>query len=176
MGGLLRVLTVSVIVARALMVAPPEASAQPSETASRAHAVEVTPFVSMGSEMSPRIGAAVAFAWTETLSGEIEVGYREGALSSSFNVLYSLPALKRVEPYLAAGVGLEQRESALVAPGGTLIPQKRLAVVVNAGGGVKVPVTDRVGYRADARWSNAIGTQPEAWRIYHGMTLGVSGK
>lgn len=152
-----------------------QALAQSSDGTRPVHPVEVTSFVSMGSEMSSNIGAAVAFAWTEALSGEVEVGYREGALSTSLNVLYHLPAWKRLEPYVAAGAGLEQRQTPLVLPDGGVVAQTRLAFVVNAGGGVKVPVTDAVGYRADARWSNAVGMQPEAWRLYNGMTLGVGG-
>jgi hypothetical protein len=37
--------------------------------------VEVTPYASLGSYPSPRVGAAVAFRLTPTLSVETEVGY-----------------------------------------------------------------------------------------------------
>lgn len=157
-------------------IAVTDAAAQSSEPDERRHAAEVTPFVSMGSDMSSRIGAAVAFAWTEALSGEIEVGYREGAVSTSFSVLYHLPSLGRARPYLAAGAGLEQLDAPVFVPGGGVASRKRAALVVNAGGGVKVPVTETVGYRADARWSNAVGRQPEKWRLYNGVTVGVGGR
>jgi hypothetical protein len=58
-----------------------------------------------------------------------------------------------------------------------LIVQPRLAFTLNAGGGVRVPVNDRWGVRADARWSNGIGwAAPERWRVYNGVTFRSGGK
>ena len=57
--------------------------------------VEVTPFVSLGSSASSRVGGAVTFPWTATLSVEGEVGYRRAelnALSSSVNLLVLAPS------------------------------------------------------------------------------------
>src|SRR6476620_10494879 len=68
--------------------------------------VEVTPYVSLGSYPSSRVGAAIAFRLTPTLSIESEVGYHHdiaGALSLSAALLYDLPRIGRVIPYLAAG-------------------------------------------------------------------------
>jgi hypothetical protein len=141
--------------------------------------VEVTPFVSLGSERAERIGAAIAFAWTNTISLEAEMGYRRGeggmhALSSSLSMLYHLPQLWRVRPYLAAGAGLEQYGLAVTTPQGGFFTLPRTGLTVNAGGGVKVPVTDRVGFRSDARWVNGFGRGAgEHWRVYNGMTVGV---
>ena len=136
-------------------------------------AVTVTPYAAMGSEMASRVGAALAFAWTRNLSAEIEVGYRPGAMSSSVNLLYDLPAIGRVTPYVAGGIGLEQRESLLTVPWPGNAVQRRVNLTVNAGGGVKVPIAGRVGFRSDARWLNAVGDQPESWRLYNGLTFGV---
>ena len=61
------------------------AAAQSSGTDNPAP-VEVTPFVSMGSYPSSRVGVAVAFPLTPNLSVESEVGYRRdlsGRLSGS---------------------------------------------------------------------------------------------
>jgi hypothetical protein len=73
--------------------------------------VEVTPFISLGSGFSSRIGASIAFPVTQHLNVEAEVGYRRNeiaALSAIANLVYGLPRLGRVAPYLATGIGLEQ--------------------------------------------------------------------
>ena len=155
--------------AQAQSIEPPpgEAAKQP--------AVEVTPFVGLGSPGSARAGAAVAFVLTPKVRLESEVAYHPRALfSSSVNLLYSLPHVGAVEPYVTAGIGLCQNESAVQAPvpGGLLI-QRSVGLVVNAGTGFIVPVREGVGYRLDARWSNPLGIQPESWRIYHGATFGI---
>src|SRR4249920_656692 len=104
--------------------------------------VEVTPYVSLGSYPSPRVGAAIAFRLTPTLSIESEVGYHHdiaGALSLSAALLYDLPRIGRVIPYLAAGAGLEQYATAVRLPGGAFAAQQRTAFAINTGGGLKVP-------------------------------------
>ena len=137
--------------------------------------VEVTPYVSLGSYPSPRVGTAVAFRLTPTLSIESEVGYRHdpiGALSLSASLLYHLPTIGRVIPYLAAGAGLEQYATAVRLPGGALAAQQRTAFAINAGGGLKVPVDDKWGIRTDARWFNGLGRDAgEHWRLYNGVTF-----
>lgn len=147
---------------------------------SRIPAVEITPFVSLGSPTSSRVGAAVAVPVTDDLSVEAEMGYRRGegdinALSSSVSLLYSLPSLGRVTPYVAAGAGLEEFGTPVPLPGSAdLFTQKKLAFAVNAGGGVKVPVDDKWSLRSDARWYKALGRNgSEHWRLYQGATLGV---
>ena len=90
------------------------AAAQSTDT-DNAAPVEVTPYVSLGSYPSSRVGAAIAFRLTPTLSVESEVGYRHdmaGRLSSSASLLYDLPRIGRVMPYLAAGAGLEEYATA----------------------------------------------------------------
>ena len=51
-------------------------AAAQSTDADNAAPVEVTPYVSLGSYPSPRVGAAILFPLTQTLSVESEVGYR----------------------------------------------------------------------------------------------------
>jgi opacity protein-like surface antigen len=137
--------------------------------------VEVTPYASLGSYPSPRVGAAVAFRLTPKLSVETEVGYRRdqtGRLSATASLLYDLPRIGRVMPYLAAGAGLEEYATALQRPDGTLAAQSRTAFAINAGGGLKVPVDDNWGIRTDARWFNGLGRDAgEHWRLYNGVTL-----
>ena len=137
--------------------------------------VEVTPYVSLGSYPSPRVGAAVAFRLTPTLRIESEVGYcsdTAGRLSLSASLLYDLPQIGRVMPYLAAGAGLEEYGSASRQPNGTLAAQGRTAFAINAGGGLKVPIDDHWGIRTDARWFNGLGRDAgEHWRLYNGVTF-----
>ena len=99
------------------------------------------------------------------------------ALSSHFSLLYDLPTLGRVAPYVAGGIGLEQYGVALEAPQGRLVTQQQTALSVNAGGGVRVPINQRWGVRSDARWFNGLGrTAPERWRLYNGVTVGRGGQ
>lgn len=137
--------------------------------------VEVTPFVSLGSDVSSRIGAAIRFAWTPTLSLEAETGYRRGeigALSAHLSLLYSLPRMGRLKPYLAGGLGLEQYGTALDVPGFGLVSQHRLAFAINMGGGLEVPVNRHWGIRTDARLFEGLGTfAPGHWRLFNGVTI-----
>ena len=150
------------------------AAAQSTDTDKTAP-VEVTPYASLGSYPSPRVGAAVAFRLTPTLSVESEVGYRRdisGRLSMTASLLYDLPRVGRCVPYLAAGAGLEEYVTALRLPDGALRVQPRMAFAINAGGGLKVPVDDNWGIRMDARWFNGLGRNAgEHWRLYNGVTL-----
>jgi opacity protein-like surface antigen len=137
--------------------------------------VEVTPYASLGSYPSPRVGTAVAFRLTPTLSVETEVGYRRdtaGRLSATASLLYDLPRIGRVMPYLAAGAGLEEYGTASRLPDGALAVQSRQALTINAGGGLKVPVNENWGIRTDARWFNGLGSNAgEHWRLYNGVTF-----
>ena len=137
--------------------------------------VEVTPYVSMGSYPSPRVGAAVAFRLTPKLSVESEVGYQHdtaGRLSATANLLYDLPEFGRFRPYLAVGAGLEEYATAARLPDGTLAAQSRKAFAINAGGGLKVAVDDNWGIRTDARWFNGLGRDAgEHWRLYNGVSF-----
>jgi opacity protein-like surface antigen len=167
--------------AQAQSTAPPSPSTDARVVTPAAHsAVEVTPFFGLGSSTSTRTGAAVAFVWTPKLRVESELAFRGGGmLCSSVNFMYSLPRIHRVEPYVGAGVGLGHVESAyyssaLPPPG--LIISRSIVPFVSAGGGFTVPVRDGIGYRLDFRWSNPQGEHPEAWRVYHGVTLGVGKK
>jgi hypothetical protein len=139
--------------------------------------VEFTPFVGMGSIGSARVGAAVAFPMSREFALEMEVGYRNrdgglDTLSSSVNLIYDLPALGRVRPYLAAGVGLEETVTGLHVPGRGVVSLQGVSLAVNAGGGVKVPIDERLAFRSDARWSKGFGRNAgEKWRLYNGVTL-----
>jgi opacity protein-like surface antigen len=150
------------------------AAAQSTDTDKTAP-VEVTPYASLGSYPSSRVGVAVAFRLTPTLSVESEVGYRRdmaSRLSVTASLLYDLPRIGRFMPYLAAGAGLEEYSTASQLPDGALAVQRRTAFAINAGGGFKVPVDDNWGIRTDARWFNGLGRDAgEHWRLYNGVTF-----
>ena len=150
----------------------------PDKAESRA--IEVTPFVSIDSRGSTPIGAAISFPLGASLSIESEVGYRRGeggmnALSSSANLLYDLPRLGRATPYVATGVGLAQYGTPVVTREHYVIgSQPRIAVEVNAGAGLKVPVDDKWGMRTDARWYKSFGISgSEHFRVSQGVSFGV---
>jgi hypothetical protein len=145
--------------------------------------VEVSPFVSMGSLAASKVGSAVLFPITSNLGVEVELGYRRGegdihALGSSVSMLYALPRLGRIAPYVAAGAGLEEHGVPFVRPGDSnILTQSKLAFTLNAGGGVKVPIDDRWSFRTDARWFTSRARQAtDHWRLYQGVSLGVGGK
>lgn len=164
----------SAVFAIALATGGLPAAAQSTNT-NEAAPVEVTPYVSMGSYPSPRVGAAVSFRLTPTLSLESEVGYRRdiaGRLSATASLLYDLPRIGRVMPYLAAGAGVEEYATWSRLPDGTFAAQPRMAFAINAGGGLKVPVDENWGIRTDARWFNGLGRDAgEHFRLYNAVTF-----
>lgn len=142
--------------------------------------VEVTPFFSIDSRGSVPVGAAISFPLGSTFRIEAEAGYRRGegnlhAPSSSVNLLYSLPRLGRTTPYLATGAGLALYGAPIVFAGGSLLgTEPRIAFEVNAGGGLKVPVTNTWQMRTDARWFKSYGrSAAEHWRVSQGLSFDV---
>jgi hypothetical protein len=145
-----------------------------------AKAVEVAPFVALGSTGASPIGVAIVFPVTSTLAIETEVGYRRGegrihALSSSASLLWDLPRVGRVTPYLAAGAGLSQYGAPVLSPGGyPLATQSRTTVTVNAGGGLKTRIDDKADLRTDARWFKSFGRHgSEHFRVAQGVAFDV---
>ena len=142
--------------------------------------VEVTPYVALGSAAASPVGAAVTFPVTSTLGVETDVAYRRGegdthALSTSTSLLWSLPRVGRSTPYLAGGVGLAQYGAPVFGsdrrPIGT---EPRLALTVNAGGGLKTTVNEKVDLRTDARWFKSFGRQgSEQFRVAQGISFDV---
>ena|SRR5688572_13960153 len=142
--------------------------------------VEVTPYVALGSSAASPIGAAVSFPVTSTLSVETDVAYRRGegrihALSSNVSLLYFLPRIGQSAPYVAGGVGLAQYGAPVFFSSGYPIgTESRLALTVNAGGGLKVPMNDKLDLRTDARWFKSFGRQgSEQFRVAQGVSFDV---
>jgi hypothetical protein len=165
----------SVVALVALVWSTAPASAQD------APGIQVTPYVALGTEAASPVGAAITFPLTSAVSVETDVAYRRGegrihALSSSASLLFSLPRIGETTPYLAAGIGLQQYGAPVLSPTGLPIgTQSRLAMTVNAGGGLKMPMSENVGLRTDARWFKSIGEHGnEQFRVAQGISFGVS--
>jgi hypothetical protein len=140
--------------------------------------VEVTPYVAVGSAGASPVGAAVTFPVTSIFGVETDVAYRRGegrihALSTNTSLLWFLPRVGQSTPYVAGGAGLSQYGSPVFsssrAPIGT---QSRVAMTVNAGGGLKMPVNDKLDLRTDARWFKSFGKQgSEQFRVAQGISF-----
>ena len=146
--------------------------------AQEAKTVEVTPYVALGSAGVSPVGAAVTFPVASTLSIETDVAYRRGegrihALSTNTSLLWSLPRVGQSTPYVAAGVGLSQYGAPIFSSDGPPIgTQSRVAMTVNAGGGLKMPVNDKFDLRTDARWFKSFGKQgSEQFRVAQGISF-----
>lgn len=145
-----------------------------------ARTVEVTPYVALGSAASSPIGVAVTFPVTSALGVETDVAYRRGegrihALSSSTSLVYVLPRVGQATPYVVGGVGLSQYGAPLLSSIGRPIgTEPRVALTVNAGGGLKMPINDKLDLRTDARWFKSFGRQgSEQFRVAQGMSFDV---
>jgi hypothetical protein len=143
-------------------------------------AVEVTPYVALGSAAASPVGAVVTFPVTSTLGIETDVAYRRGegrihALSSSASLLYFLPRVGKSRPYVAAGVGLSQYGAPIFSSDGPPIgTESRVAMTVNAGGGLKMPINEKSDLRTDARWFKSFGRQgSEQFRVAQGVSFDV---
>jgi hypothetical protein len=148
--------------------------------AQEAKAAEVTPYVAVGSAGASPVGAAVTFPLTSTLSVETDVAYRRGegrihALSSRTSLLYALPRVGKTTPYVAAGVGLSQYGAPVFSSNGPPVgTDSRVALTVNAGGGLKMPMNSALDLRTDARWFKSFGRQgSEQFRVAQGISFDV---
>ena len=145
-----------------------------------AEAVEVTPYLALGSAGASPVGAAVTFPVTSTLSVETDVAYRRGegrihALSTSTTLLWFLPRVGQSTPYVAGGVGLSQYGAPAFSSSGPPIgTEPRVALTVNAGGGLKMPMNEKLDLRTDARWFKSFGLQgSEQFRVAQGIAFDV---
>ena len=169
--------TSAMCVVLAVTVIPSTAQAQTALPS-----IEVMPYVSLDSRGMIPIGTAVSFPLNSTFSIETEVGYRraEGnlnALSTSASLLYNLPKIGSVTPYLAAGAGIAQYGSPLITPRGVIGTQSAMAFELNAGGGIKVPMDKSMDFRADARWYKTFGrNSADHFRISNGVSFDVGKK
>lgn len=171
--------SVLVGLACAMLAAATSARAQDRPEQAKSHAPEITPFVFLGSGASSGVGAAVRWPLVARLSVELETAYRRaeiGGLSSNLSLLFDLPRVGSVTPYVVGGIGLDQYGTAELLAG-KVVTRERTGFSVNAGGGIRVEADQNWGVRADARWINVVGSSgPERWRLYNGVTFGRAGR
>ncbi len=136
--------------------------------------------MAFGTATGHPVGAAVTFPVTSKLSVETDVAYRRGeggiqAMSTNFSLLYSLPRVGLASPYVVGGVGLAQYGGPVFSSNGRPIgTQSRLAPTVNAGGGLKMPINDKLNLRSDARWFKSFGRDgSEQFRVAQGLSFDV---
>lgn len=146
-------------------------------------AVEVTPYVGVGTAGASPVGTAITFPLTSTLFLETDVAYRraEGginALSTNASLLYALPRVGQARPYVVGGVGLAQFGAPVFSSSGRPIgTQKDVALTVNAGGGLKMPMSKTMDLRSDARWFKSFGRQgSEQFRVAQGLSFNLRKK
>ncbi len=142
--------------------------------------VEVTPYVAIGSAGASPVGAAVTFPVTSTLSIETDVAYHRGegdihALSTNVSLLYFLPRVGKAAPYVVGGVGLAQYGAPVYTSNGPPIGTvSSVALTVNAGGGLKMPMNEKLALRTDARWFKSFGRYgSEQFRVAQGISFDV---
>jgi hypothetical protein len=161
----------SVLALVVLAVSALPVAAQDTRTA------DVTPYLGIGSAGASPLGIAVTFPLTSTLALEMDTAYRNGegirAFSTSGSLLYSLPRVGQATPYLAGGIGLSQYGSPVFSSEGRPIgSQSRLALTVNTGGGVRLPLNRTMSLRTDARYYKSFGNQgSEAFRVAQGISF-----
>ena len=148
--------------------------------AQEADAVEVTPYVAVGSAEASPVGATVTFPVTSALNIETDIAYRRGegrihATSSNTSLLYALPRAGKATPYVVAGVGLSQYGAPVFSSTGRPVgTESRVALTMNAGGGLKMPMNSALDLRTDARWFKSIGRQgSEQFRVAQGISFDV---
>ena len=138
--------------------------------------VEVSPSISTGSTGSPGVGAAVRWSLTPKLGVELESEVRWAeltAVNTHAGVVYDLLRIGRATTYAAGGAGVERFAHAMFLTGFPPVIGTGTTLSINAGGGVRVPISDRVGVRVDARWFNPQDDRAsERWRIATGVTIG----
>jgi hypothetical protein len=164
-----------------MMVLMPAAFAAAPAYAQETNPVEVTPYVALGSTGAAPIGAAIEFPLTSTFGVEVDVAYRraEGpmnALNTNVSLVCNLPRIGTATPFLAGGTGLAQYGALIVSPldGHPVGTEQRIALTVNAGGGLKVPVNDEWGLRTDVRWFKSFGRHAsEQFRVAQGISFDV---
>ena len=178
-----------VLVTCALLAAPALAGAQqPAPAGAPTLPIEVSPFVSSGGDSSG-VGAAVRWPFAARFGLEFEAEYRHtravplsaalenNGVNGSINLVADLPRLGRVRPFLLGGGGLEHY-ALQVQPEPFFLSKTGMSFVVNVGGGVRVPINDRVGIRTELRWTDGWteGAPGGGFRMFYGATVGVGGR
>jgi opacity protein-like surface antigen len=150
------------------------------------HPEQVSPYLTSAGDATA-VGLAVRWPIAARLAVQGEGEYRNGGRdlerylprSSGFNgnvvLVLDGPRLWRVTPFVVGGGGLEHHRAADWAPNPDLIDWSgHDSFVVNAGGGIRVAVTDRIGARIEVRYADGwAGGAVDSVRVMYGTTIGL---
>jgi opacity protein-like surface antigen len=185
---LIRSLISGAALAAAVTLVPAAAHAQ---SVVEPNTITATPFLSvsfgtsndLGSSLG--IGGAIGYDWTRNLGFEFEVGrvfdvagdddLVDWSLTNiNANVVYHFSNVPRFTPYAIAGLGWERSNLDADDDALILLPfDSSTEVAWNIGGGVKVPVGERLLARADLRRFQVNDLAPDHWRLYGGLTFWI---
>ncbi len=178
----------------ALALIPSAALAQSvvyGQSVAEPRTVTVTPFVAvsfgtsndLGSSLG--VGAAVGYDWTRNLGFEFEAGRVFDVAGDDDNLDWSLTTINanviyhfdvpRLTPYATLGLGWERSRPDFDDPDPFALTTigSSTEVAWNVGGGVKVPVGDRLLARGDLRRFQVNDLAPNHWRLYGGLTFWI---
>lgn len=164
----------------ALLALSADAHAQSTAAPARTPAaVEVSPFVSTASGDASGVGATVRWPLVSRirLGLEVDTEFRSGVshgLNSSVNAVFDLPGFRRVTPDVVGGAGFERYSVSDLLPQFGLFTRTTTAPYWNIGGGIRVPINERWGFRADVRLSDGFDNRaPDRVRVFWGATVGL---
>jgi hypothetical protein len=172
-----------------LALAVPARAQAPDPPSRFLNPTEVSPYATSGGDATG-IGVTVRWPMTSRLSIQAEGEYRNGrrdpflfqATSSGINsnlvFVLDLPRAWRVTPFVVGGGGVERHMEVAVYTGPDA-PRWRTAnsFVVNAGGGFRVALSERVGARVEVRFADgwAMGAK-DSVRFMYGTTIGLGSR
>ena len=180
----------AIISALALIPSSVGAQVAGGQSIAEPNTVTVTPFVSasfgtsndLGSSLG--VGAAVGYDWTRNLGFEVEFARVFDVAGDDDNLDWSLTTVNanvvyhfdvpRVTPYATAGLGWERSNPDFEVPDPVaLTVGSSTEIAWNLGGGVKVPVGNRLVARGDIRRFQVNDVAPDHWRLYGGLTFWI---
>jgi OmpA-OmpF porin, OOP family len=152
---------------------------------------DITPFVGFGLGFGDEaldpfdpgssflLGVAVGYNFTTNLSVEGELGIIPdivgdtnnvdlGITTFSANGVYHFDTQSKIVPYATFGLGF----GSMSIDANDLDEDSNTEFLINLGGGVKYPVTDRLQVRGDLRYFSINDENPNFWRVYGGVTFG----
>jgi opacity protein-like surface antigen len=144
---------------------------------------DVTPFLGINfagdlDGTSPSVGVAGAYNWSENLAFEGEFAWIPDAVGGDNNVdepivnfsangVYSFNTGTKWVPYATLGVGVGHTSVKVKNPPNDV---GESGFEVNLGGGVKVPINEKLAARADLRYFHT-NDQPSFVRLYGGVVF-----
>lgn len=150
---------------------------------------EVAPYVTSGGDATG-VGLTVRWPLVARLSLQAEGEYRNGTggvarylpsstgINGNLVLVLDLPGAWRLTPFVVGGGGLEHHDD-VTSSAGTGGPRWRSgnSFVVNAGGGIRLALSDRVAARVEVRFAD--GWAQGAWdsvRVMYGTTVGLGAR